>query len=80
MSVPAKVHGFRSTFADWRAEQTDFPEEIAEAALAHEVPSVVIRAYRRTDFFDRRRDLMEEWGEFCTGMRGDGGGEPPGGS
>jgi integrase len=67
MSLPAKVHGFRSTFADWRAEQTDYPEEIAEAALAHEVPNEVTRAYRRTDFFDRRRDLMMEWAEFCAG-------------
>jgi integrase len=70
MSVPARVHGFRSSFADWRAEQTDFPEEIAEAALAHEVPNEVTRAYRRTDFFDRRRDLMEQWAEFCTATSG----------
>jgi integrase len=69
MSVPAKVHGFRSTFADWRAEMTDFPEEIAEAALAHEVPNEVTRAYRRTDFFDRRRDLMGQWADFCNGKR-----------
>ena len=67
MGIPARVHGFRSTFADWRAERTDFPEEIAEAALAHEVPNEVTRAYRRTDFFDRRRELMEKWDEFCGG-------------
>ncbi len=67
MALPYRVHGMRSTFADWRADETDYPEEIAEAALAHEVPDDVKRAYRRTDFFDRRRDLMRDWAVFCTG-------------
>jgi integrase len=58
------VHGFRSSFRDWAAEVTDYPSEIAEAALAHQVGSEVERAYKRTDFFDRRRELMEDWGAY----------------
>ena len=61
------VHGFRSTFRDWAAEQTGGPGEIAEAALAHAVPNAVEAAYRRTDFFDKRRGLMDAWGRFATG-------------
>lgn len=60
----ATVHGFRSSFRDWAAEQTSFPREIAEAALAHAVPDAVEAAYRRTDFFDKRRELMDLWGKF----------------
>jgi integrase len=59
------VHGFRSTFRDWAAEQTDFPREVVELALAHAVGSAVENAYRRTDLFDRRRQLMEAWAMFC---------------
>jgi hypothetical protein len=46
--------------------RTDFPREVAEAALAHAVPSSVEAAYRRTDFFDRRRELMAQWGEYVS--------------
>jgi len=59
------VHGFRSSFRDWSAETTDFPPEICEAALAHQVGNAVERAYRRTSFFDRRPDLMDAWGVYC---------------
>ncbi len=65
MGVSCTVHGFRSTFRDWAAERTAFPREIAEMCLAHEVGSAVERAYRRSDLFDKRRDLMEQWGRFC---------------
>lgn len=58
------VHGFRSSFTDWTAEQTDFPKEVADKALAHRVPNAVEAAYRRTDFFDKRRTLMQEWATF----------------
>lgn len=61
------VHGFRSSFRDWAAQETDYPSEVAEAALAHQVGSDVERAYRRTDFFDKRRALMEEWGSYVSG-------------
>ena len=59
------VHGFRSTFRDWAAERTNAPREIAELCLAHFVGNAVERAYRRSDLFDKRRDLMERWARFC---------------
>lgn len=59
------VHGFRSSFRDWAAEQARAPFEIAEACLAHS-ESAVVRAYARSDVFERRRELMEAWGRFCT--------------
>jgi integrase len=60
------VHGFRSTFRDWTAETTDFPGEVAEAALAHVVGDRVEAAYRRGDLFEKRRALMDAWAAFCT--------------
>lgn len=65
MEVPATVHGFRSSFRDWMAEETDVPHEIAEAALAHTLENKVEAAYRRTDFLAKRRELMKAWGDFC---------------
>ena len=59
------VHGFRSTFRDWAAEQTTFPREVAEAALAHVVGDKVEAAYRRGDLFEKRRKLMTAWATFC---------------
>lgn len=61
------VHGFRSTFRDWSAEQTAFDRETCEAALAHVVGNKVEAAYRRGDQFDKRRRLMAAWGAFVTG-------------
>lgn len=61
------VHGFRSTFRDWVAEQTTFQREVAEAALAHAVGDAVERAYRRGDALDKRRKLMTAWESFVTG-------------
>jgi integrase len=58
------VHGFRSAFTDWAAETTDFPKEVADKALAHKLPNRVEAAYRRTDFFDKRRDLMTQWAAY----------------
>ncbi|AXI53541.1 integrase [Sulfitobacter sp. JL08] len=55
------VHGFRSSFRDWAAEDAGAPRELAEAALAHQVGSDVERAYARSDLLDRRRALMEKW-------------------
>lgn len=60
------THGFRSTFRDWTAERTDFPSEVAEAALAHAVSNQVEAAYRRGDLFDKRRALMDAWGRYCV--------------
>lgn len=58
------VHGFRSAFTDWTAERTRFPKEVADKALAHKLPNKVEAAYRRTDFFEKRRNLMARWAEF----------------
>lgn len=70
MNVTATAHGFRSSFRDWVADQTDFPREVAEAALAHTLENKVEAAYRRTDFFEKRKALMEEWGQYCHGQIG----------
>jgi integrase len=64
------AHGFRSSFRDWAAEQTNIPGEVAGAALAHAIPNRVEAAYRRTNFLEKRRDLMERWGRFCVGSEG----------
>jgi len=58
------VHGFRSSFTDWSSERTDVPKEVADKALAHVIPDRVEAAYRRTDFFDKRRKLMTLWTDF----------------
>jgi len=60
------VHGFRSTFRDWAAEQTAYPNEMVEMALAHIVSDKTEAAYRRGDMLDRRRRLMKDWAEFCA--------------
>jgi integrase len=60
------VHGFRSAFTDWAAEQTDFPKEVVDKALAHQLPDRVEAAYRRTDFFERRRGLMDAWAQYMA--------------
>lgn len=65
------VHGFRSTFRDWAAERTSFPREVAELCLAHEVGNAVERAYRRSDLFDKRRQLMKAWARFCCPVSAD---------
>lgn len=69
------VHGFRSTFTDWAAEQTKFPKEVADKALAHRIPNAVEAAYRRTDFFEKRRQLMNAWSAFILDSQ-DGSGRP----
>jgi integrase len=61
------VHGFRSTFTDWASEKTKFPKEVADKALAHRIPNAVEAAYRRTDFFEKRRQLMKAWSGFILG-------------
>lgn len=66
------VHGFRSAFRDWVAEETNYPGEVAEAALAHTVANKVEAAYRRTDYLEKRRALMREWGAFCMSKVGSG--------
>ena len=60
------THGFRSTFRDWISERTNFSNEVAEMALAHTIDNRVEAAYRRGDLLDKRRELMEKWGAFCS--------------
>ncbi|MZR11647.1 DUF4102 domain-containing protein [Maritimibacter sp. DP07] len=64
--MEARPHGFRSSFRTWCAEATEVPREVAETALAHVVGGSVERAYRRTDYLDQRRALMEQWAEHVT--------------
>lgn len=59
-------HGFRSTFRDWAAECTSFPAEVAEMALAHTVSDKVEAAYRRGDLLPKRRQIMEDWAQYCA--------------
>lgn len=65
-----RPHGFRSSFRTWCAEATNTPEQVAEAAMAHVTGSKVERAYRRTDYLEQRRPLMERWAEYLTGGTG----------
>ena len=64
--VAAVPHGFRSSFRDWAAEETDHPREVIEAALAHVVQNKVEAAYARSDLFERRRRLMDEWAAYLA--------------
>ena len=66
------VHGFRSAFRDWAGNETHFPREVAEAALAHLVGDKAEQAYRRGDALEKRRALMSAWARHC--------GEPGAGS
>jgi integrase len=65
----ATVHGFRSSFRDWAGNETNFPRELAEQALAHVIGNKAEQAYRRLDALERRRLLMEEWGNFVSPQR-----------
>lgn len=68
-SIPSRAgtppHGFRSTFKDWRTEQTSFPNEMSEMALGHTVSDKVEAAYRRGDMREKRRRMMADWAAFC---------------
>ena len=70
LDIPAVPHGFRSSFRDWAAEETDHPREVVEAALAHAVRNPVEAAYARSDLFERRRRLMDEWAAYLDGEHG----------
>ena len=70
LRVAAVPHGFRSSFRDWAAEETDHPREVIEAALAHVVQNKVEAAYARSDLFERRRRLMDDWSVYVAGNSG----------
>ena len=70
------VHGFRSTFRDWAAENTAYSRDVCEAALAHTIGNKVEAAYRRGDLLDKRRALMSDWANYCaSGPTSQGAGE-----
>ncbi len=66
LGIVAVPHGFRSSFRDWAAEETDHPREVIEAALAHVVRNRVEAAYARSDLFERRRVLMDDWARYLA--------------
>lgn len=72
MKVAVTAHGFRSAFRDWAAEQTSYPREVCEMALAHTIENKVEAAYRRGDLFEKRRRLMADWARYCETPRGTG--------
>ena len=70
LDIAAVPHGFRSSFRDWAAEETNHPREVIEAALAHAVRNRVEAAYARSDLFERRRGLMNDWAVYLGEGRG----------
>ena len=69
LGIGAVPHGFRSSFRDWASERTDHPREVVEAALAHVVRNRTEAAYARSDLFDRRRQLMDDWMQYLDSER-----------
>jgi integrase len=63
------VHGFRTTFRMWAAEMTNYPREVAEHALAHQLPDAVERAYQRGSQFTKRTSLMSDWAVYCSTLK-----------
>ena len=61
------MHGFRAAFRMWAADVGHAPFELAEACLAHQVGNAVVQAYQRSQLTERRRPLMQSWGDFVTG-------------
>jgi integrase len=66
LGFDADVHGFRTSFRTWAQERTNFPREVAEAALAHTIKDKAEAAYARSDMFDKRRKMMDAWGAYPT--------------
>ncbi|WP_239509166.1 hypothetical protein [Stenotrophomonas maltophilia] len=67
LGLPFTVHGFRSSFRDWAAETTDYPNEVVEMAMAHAIKNKAEAAYRRGQLLDKRRLLMDAWAKFLQG-------------
>ena len=69
--VPGRVataHGFRSSFRDW-ASENEYPQHLAESALAHQIKNAVERAYHRTDLLEQRRSMIQDWADFVFGKK-----------
>ena len=62
---PVVPHGFRSSFRDWAGETRPEGREVVEAALAHTIKDKAEAAYARSDLLEKRRPLMEAWGDWC---------------
>lgn len=71
MKQDIATHGFRSSFRDWASERTNIPRDVCEAALAHSLKDKTEAAYKRTDLFDKRRELMGLWSMFATEEHGE---------
>ena len=69
LGIAAVPHGFRSSFRDWASERTNHPREVIEAALAHMVSNRTEAAYARSDLFERRRQLMDDWMDYLASDR-----------
>jgi integrase len=65
----ATLHGLRSSFRDWVGDRTNFPREVAEAALAHVIKDKAEAAYRRGTALQKRREMMEMWEKYCESMQ-----------
>src|SRR6516162_9596513 len=65
MKADGTVHGFRSSFRDWAGNETSYPRDLIETALAHVVGDAAEQAYRRSDALEKRRKLMEAWASYC---------------
>ncbi len=72
LGIGAVPHGFRSSFRDWASERTDHPREVIDAALAHVVRNQTEAAYARSDLFERRRLLMDDWAAYVGRQRDSG--------
>jgi integrase len=66
LGFPVHIHGFRTSFRTWAQERTNFPREVAEAALAHTIKDKAEAAYARSDVFDKRRKMMEAWAAYLA--------------
>ena len=68
LGIPAVPHGFRSSFKDWCIERTDTPWAVGEAALAHTLGNSTEAAYARSDLFERRQVLMQQWADYLVSL------------
>ena len=64
LEIPSTIHGFRSSFRNWAAEQSGASWAVCESALAHSVGNSVEQAYMRSDLFDKRQELMQQWADY----------------
>jgi hypothetical protein len=71
INSPYTTRGFRSSSRDWAGNETHFPRELAEHALAHAIGDLAEQAYRRSDALERRRELMDGWARHCERAAGD---------